>query len=188
MEQKTIYQCVKEANQEEAAGDGSTDGEGSSSGEGSADGSSEETQQEEVVETEIFEGSWTNLNTNQNIQTKKATASPYHLELEIDISEVVEKSEETKLALYTTCQYVSDRSGEKYKLTQRHVVLDYSITDPNDQVSETCSNLIINNAQTYDKCADQVANDDEASENNCLCGRYQRIFFGTEQPTLETLS
>ena len=50
---------MKEANQEEAAGDGSTDGEGSSSGEGSADGSSEETQQEEVVGTEIFEGSWT---------------------------------------------------------------------------------------------------------------------------------
>ena len=87
--------------------------------------------------------------------------------------------------MYTTCQH---EDGGNDGFTQRHVVLDYSVFDPNEQISETCTNLIINNAQTYDKCADQVANDDEASENNCLCGQYQRVFYGTEQPTLDTLS
>ena len=58
MEEKITYHCVKE-----------TTGGGSSAGGGSTDGSSGE----QDIETEVFEGAFSNSETNQNIEISFST-------------------------------------------------------------------------------------------------------------------
>ena len=109
MEETSTYHCVKEAEEttseeEQTEGGDGTDQEGddSAAGDGDTDtsgGSSEETEEETVIETEIFRGEWSNSATNQHLEIDS------YKYLQIDISAVVEKSEETKIAMYTTCGY-----------------------------------------------------------------------------------